>query len=249
MPAYHIILDLEMNPVSPICFGECGGLKAETIEFGAVKIDAKTNQIVDEYTCVVKPQFNHRIEPHITRLTGISTRESRSGVTFKTALEDFILWIGQDEVKMYSWSNTDYSQLKRECGAKRIDFPEVFSDWTDFQAEYPKYLGYSQNRCFSLKDAANLIGATMISGRAHRALYDAQVTAKLVLFALTEEYKSYNSRVSDALVHAHSPMTFSIGDTCGGKLAALMAKMKEDEEREESRYGGRLAGTVPALVR
>ena len=75
MPTYHIVLDLEMNPVSEFCCCTCNGLKTETIEIGAIKIDARTNQIVDEFSCVVRPQFNHRIEPQITRLTGISTSE------------------------------------------------------------------------------------------------------------------------------------------------------------------------------
>ena len=122
-------------------------------------------------------------------------------------------------------------------------------DWIDFQAEYPKYLGYSHNRCFSLKDAANLIGSTIIPSRAHRALYDAQVTAKLVLFALTEEYKHYASRISDIMDRTNSTMTYSIGDACGSKLAALLARMNANEEREVSQYGREFVGTTPAFVR
>lgn len=248
MPAYHIVLDLEMNPVSGLCC-PCGGLKTETIEIGAIKIDADTNRIVDEFTCLVRPQFNHRIEPNITRLTGITTREVRTANTFCGALEDFIHWIGLDPAKIYSWSPSDYSQLRQECRAKQIEFPEVLSNWTDFQAEYPQYLGYSRNRCFSLKDAAYLIGTTMVPGRAHRALYDAQVTAKLVLFALTGEYKHYAGRVQDNMSQAGSTMTYSIGDACGGKLAALLDRLNDNEEREAPRNGKVYIGSTAAFVR
>lgn len=248
MPTYHIVLDLEMNPVSECCC-TCNGLKTETIEIGAIKIDATTNRIIDEFTCVVRPQFNHRIEPQITRLTGIRTSEVKAANTFSTVLSDFVDWIGQDAVQIYSWSPSDYSQLKKECLAKHIDFPEALLDWIDFQAEYPKYLGYSDNRCFSLRDAANLIGSTIVPSRAHRALYDAQVTAKLVLFALTEEYKHYTCRINDVMDHSHDDMTYSIGDACGSKLAALLARMKANEEREVSQYVREFAGTTPAFVR
>ena len=249
MPTYHIVLDLEMNPVSELCCCTCNGLKTETIEIGAIKIDANTNRIVDEFSCVVRPQFNHRIEPQITRLTGISTSEVKTANTFCTALSNFVNWIGQDAAQIYSWSPSDYSQLKKECFAKHIEFPVALLDWIDFQAEYPKYLGYSHNRCFSLKDAANLIGTTIVPSRAHRALYDAQVTAKLVLFALTEEYKHYTSRIHDVMDRTHNTMTYSIGDACGSKLAALLAQMNETEEREVLKYGREFVGATPSFVR
>lgn len=249
MPTYHIVLDLEMNPVSEFCGGTCNGLRKETIEIGAIKIDAGTNQIVDEFSCVVRPQFNHRIEEPITRLTGISTREVKAANTFRTALSDFVAWIGQDAAQIYSWSPYDYFQLEKECAAKHIAFPDVFLDWIDFQAEYPRYLGYSKNRCLSLQDAAELIGTTVVASRAHRALYDAQITAKLVLFALTEEYKQYTSKINDVMDSTHNTMTYSIGDACGGKLAALLAQMNPDQEREVLRHGREFVGATASFVR
>lgn len=47
MLLYHIIIDLEMNPTSELLRSKCHGLKSETIEVGAIKIDASTNQVVD----------------------------------------------------------------------------------------------------------------------------------------------------------------------------------------------------------
>jgi inhibitor of KinA sporulation pathway (predicted exonuclease) len=232
MSVYHIVLDLEMNPVSALQLSACNGLKTETIEFGAIKIDASTNQIVDEYSCVVCPEFNHRIEPEITRLTGITSKEVRTAKSFHTALSDFISWIGCDNATIFSWSPSDYSQLRKECNAKHIAFPTELVNWVDFQAEYPKYLGYSLNKCFSLKEAAGMVGTTFISSRAHRALYDAQITAKLVLFALTGEYKHYTNRISNMIDSSPRVMTYSIGDTCGGKLTALLTRLNSSTERE-----------------
>lgn len=249
MSSYYIILDLEMNPVSELSFSVCHGLRAETIEFGALKIDASTNQIIDEYSCLVRPEFNHRIEPKITRLTGITTSEVRPANNFKAVLSDFVHWIGNDSATIYSWSPSDLSQLRKECVAKHIVFPNELTDWVDFQAEYPKYLGYSKNRCLSLKDAAQLIGTTMSPSCSHRALYDAQVTAKLVLFALSGEYEHYTSRISNAMGVSRRTMTYSIGDACGGKLAALLARMNDNEEREVPQYDSEFARATAAFVR
>ena len=128
-------------------------------------------------------------------------------------------------------------------------YPKELTDWVDFQAEYPKYLGYSKNRCLSLKDAAQLIGTTMSPSCSHRALYDAQVTAKLVLFALSGEYEHYTSRISNAMGVSRRTMTYSIGDACGGKLAALLARMNDSKEREVPQYGSEFARTAAAFVR
>lgn len=225
---YHIVLDLEMNPVA-VCDADAStGLKTETIEIGAVKISAATNQIIDEFTCLVRPEYNHRIEPNITRLTGITTREVRSASSFASALTGFSDWVGRDRVRVYSWSPSDHLQLRSECKAKHIAFPDNLRNWIDFQAEYPKYWGRSRSRSLSLKDAAQLIGTTVIPGRAHRALYDAQITAKLVLFALSGACK----RDIAATYNYPSPMTYTIGDACGNKLAALLARYINTEERE-----------------
>ena len=243
MPVYYIVLDLEMNPTAEVVHR----LKMETIEIGAVKIDAATNQVMEHFSCVICPELNYRIEPKITRLTGITTNEVQSASTFKAVLQQFVDWVGDEPSRFYSWSINDLSQIRKECFAKGIAFPDIFNDWVDFQAEYPKYLGYSHNRCFRLAEAAELIGVTVIDGCAHRALYDAQITAELILFVLTEEYKNYSSKISHVMVCEKEAMTYSIGDTCGGKLAALLARLNHEKEREG--YGKDYIRAAAAFVR
>lgn len=240
---YHIVLDLEMNPVGDA--DAATGLKTETIEIGAVKISAATNQIIDEFTCLVRPEYNHRIEPNITRLTGITTGEVRSAGSFASALTGFSDWVGRERVRIYSWSPSDHLQLRSECKAKHIAFPDNLRNWIDFQAEYPKYWGRSNSRALSLKDAARLIGTDVAPDCAHRALYDAQITAKLVLFALSGACK----RDIGTTYHGTGPMTYTIGDACGNKLAALLARFMNTEEREADRDETESIGTAGAFVR
>lgn len=245
MSDFYIVIDLEMNPISQQNADISRGLKTETIEIGAVKISSKTHRIIDEFTCVVCPELNHRIEANITRLTGITTSEVRFAKNFEAALSDFIGWIGSNQVRIYSWSPSDYFQLRKECKAKHIAFPAALRKWTDFQAEYPKYLGYSSKKCLSLKDAAQMIGTTVLPGCAHRALYDAQITAKLVLFVLNEEYRHYIRKNNIPC----SAMTYSIGDACGSKLTALLVRLSSTEEREDLQNGRESLRKTEAFVR
>ena len=208
----------------------------ETIDIEAVKNGAATNQVIEHFFCVICPELNYQIEPKITRLTGITTNEARSASAFK-----------DEPSRFYGWSINDLSRIRKECFAKGIAFPDIFNDWVDFQAEYPKYLGYSHNHCFRLAEAAELIGVTVIDGCAHRALYDAQITAELILFVLTEEYKNYSSKISHVMVCEKEAMTYSIGDTCGGKLAALLARLNHEKEREG--YGKDYIRATAAFVR
>lgn len=243
MPVYHIVLDLEMNPTALCRRDECGGLGWETIEIGAVKIHDGTRRVVDAFSCMVGPEFNSRVEPEITRLTGIKTDQVCGREPFSRALERLLDWIGPEPVRIYSWSNSDLYQVRCECSAKGIPFPHAMEDWTDFQAEFPGYLGLPAKKCINLRKAAAMIGIRMKPGHAHRALYDAEVTAELVLFALTGEYKHYISRSSAASGAGRQTMTYSIGEACGPQLAALLARMKDEKKKEElcdvrTFYGG-----------
>lgn len=241
MSTYYIVIDLEMNPVDTALHA-CSGLYQETIEIGAVKVESGSNRIVSQFSRVIRPEYNSRIEPRITQLTGISTREVRHADTFHTVWCDFLQWIGTDPVRIYSWSNSDYLQLTQECAAKNIPFPAILADWVDFQAEYPDYLGYSNNQCLSLKKAARMIGITIVSRDAHRALYDAQITSQLVIFARSGAYRHYISSVNQE----KSTMTYSLADACGGKLSALLAKMNE---KEATYHADRCHYAVEAYVR
>lgn len=242
MRTYYIILDLEMNPVAANHPAALSGLYRETIEIGAVKIDAGTNRIVSEFSRLICPECNSRIEPVITRLTGITTQDVSGAGSFGNVLADFVSWIGQDPVRIYSWSNSDLLQLEEECRTKQIPLPAVLEDWVDFQAEFPSYLGMTDRNCLSLKNAARMIGTPMSGKKAHRALYDAQVTGQLVIFVYSGAYRHYTSAVSQT----KSAMTYSLGDACGGKLAALLAKMNE---REDSPYAEGYRSPNPAYIR
>ncbi len=234
MPAYHIVIDFEMNPVRSNA--DCPALKREIVEFGAVKIDDVTKEVIDMFSSLVAPQFNSRIEPVIKRLTGIRTRDIKGCTHFAEVLGDFLRWVGTEPVRVYSWSISDLFQLREECDAKDVVFPRALTDWVDFQARYSGMLGCSRGNCMSLEKAAIRSGVPIRSESAHRALYDARITAQLLQVAMTGMYQidCYHVRPAGG-VGLHS-MKYAIGDACASQLGALLQRLKEGSAEEEAVY-------------
>lgn len=118
MKTQYIILDFEMNPVAKQNKEARSRLHREIIEIGAVKLDSNHN-IVDKFSCYVKPRYNAEINPFIRNLTGISTWEVCTASYFEETIAQLEEWIGYDHATtVYSWSQTDLDQLKKECAYK-----------------------------------------------------------------------------------------------------------------------------------
>ena len=136
----HIIVDFEMNPISKENVEARNILYSEIIEIGAVKLDSH-KCVVDQFSILVKPQYNEEIALFVTKLTGIDVGAVKKACGFEQALSKFSEWIGHKKTRMYSWSNTDLIQLRRECTYKNIRIPENMIRWMDFQVVYPKVMG------------------------------------------------------------------------------------------------------------
>lgn len=184
----HVIIDLEMNPVSSKYGAIRKVLRNEVIEIGAVKLD-QDYKVVDRFECLVKPQYNAEITAFITNLTGINNGAVKRAYLFANAMEELTSWIGEKKTRIYSWSDTDLRQLREECKYKDVQFPINMSRWIDFQMVYPRLMGLSSNNKMSLKDAADWHGVFIDTRKAHRALYDSEVTSELVISVLTGQYK------------------------------------------------------------
>ena len=105
----YIVFDLEWNqPYSnDISFMKRTKmpLTGEIIQIGAVKLNEKMD-IIDHFTMFIKPQYLPRMHKHVRELTGITTHELNHGVPFKTAMQYFQKWCG-DEYMLLSWGSDD----------------------------------------------------------------------------------------------------------------------------------------------
>ena len=153
-------------------------------------------------------------------------------VTFERALSAFSRWIGEGRTRIYSWGDRDLPDLKTECAFKGIAFPENMKRWMNFQPIYFRLMrADSGRRCISLEQAAQWFGMTMDEDKAHRALYDAKVTARLVRSVLTGEYRKQAETLNKEL-NDRRKLKVSMGDVCADAFAKLLEQMAADEDEE-----------------
>lgn len=226
----RIVIDLEMNPVSKGLKTVRANLSREIIEIGASMIDEQ-NKIVDEFHCFVKPDFNTCIVPFITNLTGISYCDVVSAVSLEKALDQLERWIEYDcETLVYSWSSVDLQQMTKECVYKGIHIPPNMAHWIDFQSEYYKVMDLDSTcRQLSLHKAAEQFGIIMDKRKAHSALYDAKITAELLIPILNGDYREqreYLRKTTEEELEDHS---FTLGDACGNVLKQFLLQMQMPE--------------------
>ena len=137
----HVVVDLEMNPVSREFREVRRKLNEEVIEIGAVRLDENFQQEA-EFQCYVKPEYGP-IKKHITSLTGITQAMVADKKTYAACFQDFVDWVGEEETKIYSWSMSDIKQLRSECRYKLPDFDIGWLNarWVDLQQEFDDRLG------------------------------------------------------------------------------------------------------------
>ena len=206
----HVILDLEMNPVKRSEKEIRRRLTDEVIEIGAVKLDDSYKQS-DEYQCYVKPQYGE-ITKHITNLTGITNETVADKAGFNESFDEFMNWIGTEEVTLYSWSLSDMRQLVSECRFKIPSFDVIWLErhWVDLQKAFDDKIGLHNN--LALKHAIGAMNRDF-EGTAHTALADAENTAAiLALMQDNEAFMKTMQPVIDLL--KPNELSSSIGDLC-----------------------------------
>ena len=204
----HIVIDLEMNPVSKTLKDVRRYLLDEVIEFGAVKLD-ENYQPISEFQSYVKPEFNE-ITKHITKLTGITNEIVADKNNFAVEFKNFFDWIGTWDMTLYSWSPSDIKQLKAECSYKMPEFDteRMERQWIDIQKEFDDKIGLHSN--LALKHAVGAMNRNF-EGTAHTALADAANTAAiLTLMQDDEAFQKTMQPVIDLLKPKN--LSNSIGD-------------------------------------
>jgi inhibitor of KinA sporulation pathway (predicted exonuclease) len=227
----RIVIDLEMNPVSKGLKTVRANLSREIIEIGASMIDEQ-DKIVDEFHCLVKPDFNTSIVPFITNLTGITYYDVVSAVSLEKALNQLERWIGYDcETFIYSWSSADLQQMTKECEYKGIHMPPNMTQWIDFQSEYYRVMELDSTcRQLSLHKAAEQFGIIMDERKSHSALYDAKITAELLILILNGDYREQREYLRKTTAVELEDHSFTLGDACGNVLKQFLLQMQMSEE-------------------
>ena len=170
---YVVVFDLEFTAWagSMVSRWTRPGEHAEVVQIGAVKLDAETLKITDEFECHVRPRVNPVLSQYLTELTGITNEmlEERA-VDFITAYRGFLDFVGPspiwafgrddlvfaDNLKLYAWEGLPvppYSNVLPWLAAHGVDLK-------------------GKHAC----DVAEAAGAAF-EGRKHDALSDARGVA------------------------------------------------------------------------
>lgn len=216
----HVVVDLEMNPVSREFREVRRKLNEEVIEIGAVRLDENFQQEA-EFQCYVKPEYGP-IKKHITSLTGITQAMVADKKTYAACFQDFVDWVGKEETKIYSWSMSDIKQLRSECRYKLPDFDIEWLNerWVDLQQEFDDRLGLHNS--LALKHALGAMDHKF-EGTQHTALADAiNTSAILTLMQDDAKFKETMKPVLEIL-QPKDDLASSIGDLC-----PELAKLQKD---------------------
>ena len=216
----HVVVDLEINPVSREFREVRRKLNEEVIEIGAVRLDENFQQEA-EFQCYVKPEYGP-IKKHITSLTGITQAMVADKKTYAACFQDFVDWVGEEETKIYSWSMSDIKQLRSECRYKLPDFDIEWLNarWVDLQQEFDDRLGLHNS--LALKHALGAMDHKF-EGTQHTALADAiNTSAILTLMQDDAKFKETMKPVLEIL-QPKDDLASSIGDLC-----PELAKLQKD---------------------
>lgn len=186
----YLFLDLEMNTWKNVS----GDLSSEIIEIGAVLMDEKL-RIIDTFSELVRPTLRKKLSPYCLRLTGIDKKKLYSALSLDQVIVNFDNWIDDyNEIKtVFSWNESDYRQVLRECAAKEINTGLISileERYLDFQKIFGKEFDWPT--C-GLNDAMKVFSIKQ-SGRAHRALNDAMDLARLYkkMVRTSKDYRRYD---------------------------------------------------------
>ncbi len=191
----YIFVDFEMHPIADIYSDKKTVCRDEIIEFGAIMLDEQLIEI-SSFKSYVKPEYVSNVYTKIAKLTGITYSQLSTAPSFSEVFKEFIYWchLFEDEIKIYSWSNSDLLQLKKEIELKEFitnkKVVNILNNWYDFQKGYCNIIG--TKGLFSLQAALNLAGEYFI-GHMHDALYDTRNTS--VLFDISKNHEEFIKKI------------------------------------------------------
>jgi inhibitor of KinA sporulation pathway (predicted exonuclease) len=164
---YYLIIDLEAT----CCDRETiQREEMETIEIGAVLIDADGLKIIDEYSIFIRPKLNPILTEFCKTLTTITQDDVDKAVGYIEAMERFKSWFRQyDDFLFCSWGDYDKYQFKRDCELHKIEYP-FGSEHLNIKKEFAKKQGVKP--C-GLDRALDMVGLKLL-GTHHLGIDDAR---------------------------------------------------------------------------
>jgi inhibitor of KinA sporulation pathway (predicted exonuclease) len=148
------------------------GERTETVQIGAVKLDAESLRTLDEFQVLVRPRLNPVLSDYLIALTGITDEAvAARGVDFIPAYRAFLDFVGDATIFAFGRDDLIFADnLKLYGWEKALPIPPYFNVIPWFAENGIDLQG--KHAC----DVAEAVGA-VFTGRKHDALADAHGVA------------------------------------------------------------------------
>ncbi|EKQ51714.1 MULTISPECIES: 3'-5' exonuclease [unclassified Clostridium] len=184
---YYIVYDLEFNQkinssseVSSTTIkskkDSSVDMPFEIIQIGAVKLN-ENFETVSTFDSLVKPTLYKSIHPYIESLTRITLDKIVSCKNFIEVYEDFVKFIGSEEVILCVWGMADIKELIRNI--KYYNLPDLKNyKYIDVQKYASKYFNAPNKSRIGLRNTIEFLHLPM-ENEFHDAFNDAAYTAEI----------------------------------------------------------------------
>lgn len=171
---YYLIVDLEATCCDQNSFPRH---EMETIEIGAVMVDAENLNIIDEFECFIKPVRNKQLTNFCTELTSITQSQVDMAEEYPKAVKVFQKWLYQYSGYIFcSWGDYDRKQLIQDSQYHRIGYP-IDVEHINIKKLFSTNQGLKKK--FGMAGALKRAGLELI-GTHHRGIDDARNMARLM---------------------------------------------------------------------
>ena len=150
----------------------------EIIEIGAVKIN-EFGEVEDSYESFVKPKVNPLLSGFCKKLTSITQDQINRARQFNHVIQEFQEWTEMYEYDFHicSWGQNDKNLFASDCELHKID-NDWLNQYINLKNQYDSIKGRSVKG--NLKKIVMKEGFEF-TGKAHRAISDAENLAKIFL--------------------------------------------------------------------
>ncbi|MEZ4632439.1 MAG: 3'-5' exonuclease [Deinococcales bacterium] len=177
---YYMVIDLEATCAND---GSLSKEDMETIEIGAVMVEAKSLKKISEFQAFIKPILHPKLSVFCTLLTSISQQDIDNAASFREVFASFYAWHECYPTALFSsWGDYDRKQFRLDCVRHNISYP--FKDHLNLKKQFAEKQGLA--RACDLASALNYAHLPLL-GKHHRGIDDARNMVHLLDFIVGEK--------------------------------------------------------------
>lgn len=171
---FWLVIDLEATCCND---GQFAREEMEIIEIGAVIVDEKSLDPIDEFQTFVRPVRHPMLTTFCRELTGIGQQDIESAVGFAEAMSRLTDWMaGFRDAVFCSWGEYDRRQFERDCTFHNVAWP-FGNRHVNLKNRYSDRYGLKRGQGFG--EALKKHGLTF-EGRPHRGIDDARNIVRML---------------------------------------------------------------------